>query len=264
MRKAGYTGPIYLVLDNEDESAEQYCEKFGRENVIVFDKQEAAKITDVCEQQGELRGVVYARNAIFDISAKLGYRWFLVMDDDYNSFIYRINGNGSHPARTLSIRQTLGDIIDATFRFYQSLPDNVVSIAFSQGGDWFGGRLSFGEKTKRKAMNSFFCCTERRFRFTGRINEDVNAYVLEGSRGKVFFTLNHIQLCQSQTQKNSGGLTEIYLDLGTYVKSFYTIICSPSCVSIDLMGEKYKRLHHDVSWNNAVPLIISDKHRKEL
>jgi len=77
---------------------------------------------------------------------------------------------------------------------------------------------------KRKAMNTFFCSVERPFMFLGRINEDVNTYVLLGIRGKLFFMIGNIYIKQKTTQQNPGGLTDIYLDLSTYVKLFYTVM----------------------------------------
>ena len=59
-------------------------------------------------------------------------------------------------------------------------------------------------------------------------------------------------------------MTDIYLENGTYVKSFYSIIFMPSAVKIGLMGNKKdsKRLHHKIKWNNCVPKIIAQKHKK--
>jgi len=37
LRKHGYTGKIYLIIDNEDKTAKQYYKKYGNE-VIMFDK----------------------------------------------------------------------------------------------------------------------------------------------------------------------------------------------------------------------------------
>ena len=34
---------------------------------------------------------------------------------------------------------------------------------------------------------------------------------------------------------------------------------NPSSVKVYLMGESNKRLHHRVSWNNAVPKILNEK-----
>ena len=67
-----------------------------------------------------------------------------------------------------------------------------------------------------------------------------------------------VQLNQMASQSNSGGMTELYLDSGTYVKSFYTIMVAPSCVTIAPMGVKNRRLHHRIDWGKAVPMIISE------
>jgi hypothetical protein len=39
---------------------------------------------------------------------------------------------------------------------------------------------------------------------------------------------------QKETQATLAALTEIYLELGTYVKSFYSVIAAPSCVKVAL------------------------------
>jgi hypothetical protein len=71
-------------------------------------------------------------------------------------------------------------------------------------------------------------------------------------------------LSRCKRKRIKKGLTDIYLDLGTYVKSFYSVICCPSCVTVSMMGgtKKTMRLHHNVSWNNCTPKIISDKYKK--
>ncbi|HDQ7021628.1 TPA: hypothetical protein QBH20_004630, partial [Escherichia coli] len=104
---------------------------------------------------------------------------------------------------------------------------------------------------------------DRPFSFMGRINEDVNTYTNLGRCGELFMTIGAVQLGQKQTQKNSGGMTELYLDSGTYVKSFYSVMYAPSCVKISLMGASHKRIHHQVTWNNAAVKILHEKYRKK-
>ncbi len=91
--------------------------------------------------------------------------------------------------------------------------------------DFLGDNGGHASWVKRKAMNSFICSVDRPFSFMGRINEDVNTYTNLGRCGELFMTIGAVQLGQKQTQKNSGGMTELYLDSGTYVKSF-----TPSCM----------------------------------
>jgi hypothetical protein len=65
-------------------------------------------------------------------------------------------------------------------------------------------------------------------------------------------------LYQAPTQKQQGGLTEMYLKYGTYVKSFYSVICAPSCMSVKMMGSTNPRLHHSTDWDKCVPKILRE------
>lgn len=44
LKKGGYTGKWYMIIDNEDETVDQYHKNFGPEHVIMFDKQAACMI----------------------------------------------------------------------------------------------------------------------------------------------------------------------------------------------------------------------------
>lgn len=57
-------------------------------------------------------------------------------------------------------------------------------------------------------------------------------------------------------------IKRIYLDVGTYVKSFYSVMTMPSCVTVAMMGETHRRMHHNISWVNCVPMILNEKYRK--
>lgn len=253
LMKHGYTGKLYFVIDNEDKMADAYYRKFGSDRVIMFDKKEVAGIIDEADNFENRKAIIYARNACFYIAKKLGVKYFVQLDDDYTSFLYRYIEGGK------MIKN-----IDNVFKYFVQFLEtsNITSVAFSQGGDHIGG-YDDTKRIKRKAMNSFFCSVDRPFKFNGRINEDVNTYVHQGGVGRVFLTITNIQLNQFATQSNKGGMTDIYLDGGTYVKSFYSVLFSPSCVSINTMGRSARRLHHSISWDNAVPAIIEDKYRSK-
>lgn len=259
LKQAGCTLPTYIVIDNEDKTAEEYAAKFG-DSVLVFNKKEYAEKVDNYDNTGNLRTTTHARNACFGFALELGYEYFVVLDDDYSSFKYRINGSLNHPRTCPNIRSGIDNVFLATLKYYQN--SKFTSICFSQGGDWFGGGTNFNKKPKRKAMNSFFCHTKRHFNFISRLNEDVNTYMQLGQVGEVFMTIPFIQLDQMQTQKTSGGMSDAYLDSGTYVKSFYTVMTRPDCTKINKMGRTNKRFHHLIDWSVAVPAIISEKHRK--
>ena len=110
-------------------------------------------------------------------------------------------------------------------------------------------------------MNSFFCSVSRPFTFFSRLNEDVNTYMLLGSKGNLFLTAPVCSLTQRATQNTIGGMSDAYLNGGTYIKSFYTVMYCPSFARVKLMQSKYTRLHHSINWSNAVPCIIEEKHK---
>lgn len=260
LREGGYTGRIVIVIDNEDKTADQYFKTFGKENVFVFDKKAVAETFDEFDNFEDRRAIIYARNASFQIAEELGIKYFIQFDDDYVKFDFRINGEMNYPKGFFKVRSSFDQLFFHLLEYYKKTP--FVSIAMSQGGDWFGGGTNFNAPPKRKAMNSFICSIERKFQFIGRINEDVNTYTAVQGAGSPFLTIPFVSLTQKQTQSNKGGMTDIYLDSGTYIKSFYTIICSPNCTQINLMGSANRRLHHSISWENACPVIIDEKWKK--
>lgn len=205
------------------------------------------------------RGIVLpARNACFDVAESLGLKYFLELDDDYTSFRYRyIEG----PKLASEKIENLDGVFDAYLDFLDE--SQALTVCFGQGGDYMGGASCFHRlQWKRKAMNSFFCRTDRPWQFVGRINEDTNAYVSLGQRGELLCTLGDICLTQAETQAQSGGLTESYLDMGTYMKSFYSVMYCPSAVKVDVMGTTGLRLHHWIDWDKCTPKIISDKYKR--
>lgn len=260
LRKYGYTGRIVLLVDDLDKTRERYVEKYGDE-VIVFDKRAIAKTFDSGDNFNDMRAIIYARNAVFEVAKALGVTYFVQLDDDYFNFQYRFNEQLDYAPKLL---WNLDAVFAAMLTFY--IRSGADAIAMSQGGDFIGGEASQAAKTvrlKRKCMNSFFCSTERPFKFVGRVNEDVNAYTRLASTGMLFFTTNQVNLNQLQTQSNPGGMTELYLDSGTYLKSFYSVIYQPSSVKIGVLRDRSSsRLHHKVSWAKTTPMILRESHKK--
>lgn len=260
LKNAGYTGRIVLVIDNEDKTADQYYEKFGKDNVVMFDKLKKSTEFDTIDRGKDRRAIVYARNACFDIAKDLGYKYFLELDDDYTNFRQRfINDDGQLGSWYL---KDFDAVVDCMLEFLET--SGATTVAFAQTGDFIGGQDSkvFRDRLARKAMNSFFCKTENKFDFIGRINEDVNTYVNLGSRGHLFFTVADMSLDQTQTQANSGGMTELYGSTGTFTKTFFTIISNPSSVKVCTVGVVHPRIHHRIDWDRAVPKIISSRYKK--
>lgn len=254
LERCGYTGKLFFIVDNDDNTVDKYVENFGRERVIVFDKKSVADQCDEGNNFDERRTVLMARNACWGIAKELGITHFVQLDDDYKSFKFRIKNELGYEPFVLDMDR----IFVSLLRFY--LGTSAKSLAISQGGDHIGGFTV--TKLKRKCMNSFLCSVDRPFRFVGSMNDDVNTYSTLGSRGSLFFTFTSLQLDQKETQQQSAGLTDMYLRFGTYCKSFTTVMMMPGSTKVGMLNSSNPRLHHVINWNATVPKLIREKNRK--
>lgn len=261
LMKAGYTGKVYIVIDDEDKTADEYRRKFGSK-VLQFCKADLAAATDEGDNFQHRKAIVYARNACWDLANQVSCRYFVQFDDDYHGFYIRNNTAGDYVSFNCIEQKCLEQMFEAMIVFL--MQSRASAVAMSQGGDHIGGELE-NRKLTRKCMNSWFCDAQKPFMFFGHMNEDVSAYVTHGHRGSLFFTAHQPQLNQLPTQTTAGGMSDLYLSSGTYVKSFYTVMAAPSCVQIGLMGDPRggrARIHHKINWHRAVPKILDDRWRK--
>ena len=77
LERFGYSGPWYIIIDNEDSQAGDYLNCYGSDHVVVFDKPLEASRLDIADNfTGRLgrKSTVYVRNASFDIARRLGFR----------------------------------------------------------------------------------------------------------------------------------------------------------------------------------------------
>jgi hypothetical protein len=256
---AGYTGKWYLVLDTDDPTADRYRARYGADRVLTFEKEDHPPF-DLGDNGGTKRVIIYARNATDALARQLGLSCYLQLDDDYTFFGHRYQIDDG-PLLGKQARY-LDDVFDAFLAFLDET--GALTVALSQGGDHFGGAAGAVWKSglRRKAMNSFFVRTGRPVPFVGRINEDVNTYVTLGMRGEQLWTVADFYLVQSPTQGTPGGMSGTYLDTGTYLKSFYSVMFCPSAVSVAAMGSVAPRIHHRVDWAHCVPKVLPERYRR--
>lgn len=247
-----------MLVDNMDPQLEEYKRLYG-DIVIVFDKREKAKTCDTMDTFGKMNIVLYARNSCHDIARSLGLKYFFELDDDYKSFDIRYPDEKKLKAKKITDIETL---LNAMIEFMER--SDAMVVCFSQGGDYLGGvnRKYYWRGLARKAMNAYICDVDKPFSFIGTINEDTNMYVTLNMVGKRIFSVTNLSVIQLETQANPGGLTDIYLDIGTYVKSFYSVMAQPSCVYVKDMGSSHRRIHHMVKWQNCAPMILNPRWKK--
>lgn len=261
LRRQGYTGRWYMILDDEDDQAPEYIRRFGKDHIIIFSKREVYERIDTMDNFHEHRAIVYARNEAYRIAADLGLTYFLMLDDDYTIFQYRFL-DGDKLRGISPIGEPLEQIFEAMIQFLEDTGARIVALA--QGGDMLGGARSprFFATFLRKCMNTMFCKIDRPIQFSGTMNENITTYTTLGGRGELFFTFTHFQIVQKETQSLSGGMMDLYQESGTYVKSFYSVMSMPSAVKVSMMYSKHSRIHSKIDWGSCVPKIIHERWRK--
>ena len=259
LRKFHYTGRWYVVIDDTDPQLELYKHRF-KKHVLIFNKKEYANRTDLGDNQTDLRIGVLARNAIIDFAHNMGYQYHLQLDDDYKEFHFRWPKDNKMMVSKVNDLDRLFEI----FLDYLSESD-ATCLSCAVGGDFIGGVNNgrYFEGLLRKSMNVFFLRDDKPFYFQMRMNDDVTTNALNTVRGNVFLSNTYVMIHMEDTQKGEGGMTDIYLDAGTYMKSFYTVMCAPSCCTIRMMNTSHSRPYHSIDWNHCAPKIISEKYKKE-
>jgi len=260
LMKSNYTGQWWIIVGNDDPKLEGYKEKF-KTKCIVFDKEQYIATTDRMGLK-VTKVIMFARNACFDIAEMLGLRYFQQFDDDYICFKFAFNSTMGYERKQKRIK-SFDQIVDTMIKFFERTPPSCMALAFAQGGDFIGGEgfQNWGFGKLRKAMNSWLCSTERRFTFRGCMNEDVNAYTLMQSQGKLCLNIMQLRLDQPVTQ-TTGGMAAVYKQYGTHVKSFLSVMLNPSFCRIGVLRNHDQRLHHLINWNRCASKIVRESFRK--
>ena len=270
-----HKAPVFIVCSDDDPTLEEYYRIYGKDNVIVFSKMDIQKryridLSDCYHgKSNKWISTVWVRTAQFEIARQKGFEYFLTLDDDYLLFGTKIiiEDNGKKKLREINnpFRFIDFDVVsEYMFRILDS-QKFMSCVSFAQNGDFMGGiSHNFIQTYKFKAMNFIYGTTKKMFRYIGRMNEDVNKYLVDNNIGKLSMMLTDISLKQVNTQKTSGGMTDIYKNFGTYMKSFYSVIHNPSAVKINALGgtsETY-RIHHIINYDRSVPKILNERYCK--
>jgi hypothetical protein len=262
LRRQGYTGDVCILIDEQDQQREEYLRRYG-EAVRIFSKDDIAGRYPYIfmDTFDDIRGVVlYARQAAWDVAEELGWDVFIELDDDYTEFSWKFDADGCYLISERRIKN-LQALFEILVDFYCSAP--VFALSIAQTGDFVGGAR--GSRAKklfwRKTMNFFVLSPRRRFDWHGRINEDVCTNLFYNRLGYLFLTVAVVELKQKQTQSVAGGMTGTYRPWGTYLKSFYPVLISPPAVRLTVMGERYRRVHHNILWTRAAAKVVSNDGR---
>lgn len=253
--KCGYTGRLYLVIDDEDADGPLYKQLYG-DKVITFSKQKVEKTFDTMTNQKEYRSVVYARNASYTLARERGIRFIFMCDDDISNLSFRV----------VRDRKLKGFNIADINRLFSAMAEYMQSarlgcLGFSQAGAFIGGANSrkYQEGCQRTCAQAMMFDTQSPIPFRGIFNEDLQVALDSGIAGKTVLSTMLVSITSPERTTNTGGLHDLYKSNSTYTPCFYTLMAYPGVAGIeDNHGDFRLRLDH----NAFAPMILSDHHRK--
>lgn len=224
--KDSFSGDVYILCDDQDETLPAYKDKFGSK-VIVFNKDEWVKKSDPMDNFNSKKSVLYARNAVFEIAAAMGYRYLVMADDDIKDLQFRYEQDGKLLAKPVS---NLDKVID----YIVQLMNTTAISYFSFGTDknFIGGvqNKNFQKKVIDKVYNFIICKSGQQHSYKGIMNEDEIHNVISLSTGVLLKSLTAIQIVMEPVGKGeTGGNSETYKENGyySYTRNFYPIIACP-------------------------------------
>ena len=90
LKNLGYTGKIYLVLDDTDSTIQEHIDLYGVDSIFVFNKNYYMNTAEVGTNKPTDKCILYAKCAVEDIAKSLKLRAFVVCDDDITDIKVRV------------------------------------------------------------------------------------------------------------------------------------------------------------------------------
>lgn len=258
--EAGYSGKVYLIVDNEDDTYAEYVDKYHLRygvEVIQFCKQDIINSVDTGVRIPKRKAILYAKCACEIIACMRGLDACIISDDDLTGFRYRYEENGS--LKSLHITHNLDQILDNCIEYI--IESNICAASFGTSQMFMGGTLSDEKKGyNRIPFNFVLRNISIPFMWRSEIYEDSISAIQEGIDGKYMFQIPHIQIDMKPLYAGAkGGMTDLYNNVSAFEKVFPVIKYLPSCAKLSAGKE---RIIYSISKDRAVPKLISSEYKK--
>lgn len=259
LQDVGYTGEWYLVLDDQDLTYREYLDEWGEDRIIVFNKTRFIQSTDTGLHTPVPKFAVFARNAIEYIAKEMGYKTFMMLDDDITKFRIRLPVGDS--LKSFQINGQFDEIVDRAVDYM--LDCGIACLGLGFCNLYIGGIDNFNRENPRQRL-----CAEAFIRNTShpiswRLNmvEDLITSIDAAIRGEVWFQFLPIQ-CEIKMSEGAvdGGNSDVYRQLGMYRISFMPVIAYPSSNAVRLGKKTWAST---TTPDKCIPKIISSRYRKE-
>ena len=257
--EVGYTGEWYLVLDDQDDTYDEYVKAWGPDRVIKFNKDFFIHHTDTGLHTPVPKFAVFARNAIEYIAQRMGYKTFMMLDDDITKFRVRLPEGDI--LKSYQFHGTFDKIVDKAVDYILDCDIACMGLGFCNL--YIGGVENFNKENPRQRL-----CAEAFIRNVAhpvdwRLNmvEDMITSIDAAMSGDVWFQFLPIQVEIKMSEGTvDGGNSDVYRQLGMYRISFMPVIAHPSSNAVRLGKKTWAST---TTPDKCIPKIISSRYRKE-
>ena len=257
LRRLGYTGKVYLVVDNQDETLTEYANIY--EDVICFNKEIFINDTETGLSLPEPKFAVFARNAIEDIALYDGYDAFMMLDDDITNI--RVRFPDGNRLKSYSLKSCFNEVIDLCVEYVINQQIACMGLGFCNL--YIGGIENFEKENPRQRLCAEAFIRNTKYTVKWRLNmvEDLITSIDGAVNNQVWFQFLPLQVDIRMSEGVvDGGNSDVYRKLGKFKVNFMPIIAYPSS-NIMRYGKDWAVT---TTPDTCVPKIISSSYRKEV
>lgn len=258
LKQGGYTGQIFVVIDDEDSMLRTYLDRFG-DDVLIFDKQVYTKEVDTITNDKRLSSAVYARNAVEDFAKLFELDAFVTMDDDVTNLRYRYLEDDTAKSQRLTKN------LDIVFNEYTDylIKGNIATLSFANVMIYAGGVKSEDDKIRLGSHRYTTCIhirnTKLPVNWISLTNEDSISGGVTAQRGYIWWTLPPIVYDTSQLGVLPGGMKSIYDKFPPFSRAFLSTVALPAVNRVGCTKDRFN-IHRNLK--SAYPMIISSRYKK--
>lgn len=258
LKRCGYTGKIYLVLDNTDTLIQEYIDIYPLDSLIVFDKNYYinSEKFDNGDSSEHYKCILYAKRAVEDIAKFMKLSYFAIADDDITNLVIRF------PTDKLETHkiQNLDKVLEA---YLSIMTEKVAGLGFGIVISYFKGIDTFNYKylSKRSLPYQFVLRNASvPVVWTSWMYEDNITELQSSSLGNFWASIPYIMQYVKPigSVKNNGGMSDIYKSLNMFILNFNIIKYCPQKTYFIRKNNQYVLCRAE---DNCFPKLISEDYK---
>jgi hypothetical protein len=253
----GYTGKWYLVLDDQDDTINQYIDKFGPDNILIFDKNHYVNSCDTGTNSPQFKCILYAKLAVEDIAKDMGLSAFVIADDDLKRFRFRYDCDGS--LKSINVTN-MDKVIEAYTDFM--LEANIASTGFGFAQNYFVGTDCFTNDCVQKSRIPYnFVFRNAKFDVPWILcfGEDIGTAIQQSKIGQFWMSCVFVQQEIEPLGKMKGGMYDVYHNIHGIELREYCYIYNPTTVKIAYYKTDFM---NTIKRENSFPKLVSQSLKK--